>query len=302
MQINTYGAIDIGSNAIRLIITDVYTLPQKTQFKKISLVRVPVRLGEDVFKNGYIKDKRLKNLIDALKGYYYLLKAYNVETYRACATSAMREARNNEEIVSKVFKKTGIKIEIISGEEEADLIQSGGIANDVMNYHRNYIYVDVGGGSTEIIQYSNHQKLNARSFKIGTVRILSNAVDPEIKGDMLLWLSQITTGYDNPVIIGSGGNINSFQKIINNKAGKPISITKLKEIEDYISKLSYDDRIGINMSLQRAEVIVPALEIFIDIMDTVKSEELIVPKLGLGDGIIRQLHQKNVDFLLKGEN
>lgn len=294
LNIYTYGAIDIGSNAIRLIITDVYQMPQKVQYKKITLVRVPIRLGEDVFTNGFIGETKQSRFIEALTGFSFLLKAYGVQTFRACATSAMREAQNRVEVAERIQKETGIKIDIISGDEEAFLIQSGGVA-ELMHDNRTYLYVDVGGGSTEIILYSNNQKITAKSFPLGTVRMISKATSPLTEAEMKSWLANTVKKYANPVIIGSGGNINKFQKLIENKEGKPMKMKKLKDIREQLNHMSMDERLSdVSLSPHRADVIVPALDIFISIMKTVKAKELIVPKIGLGDGIIRQLHRDNV--------
>jgi exopolyphosphatase/guanosine-5'-triphosphate,3'-diphosphate pyrophosphatase len=297
LKIYTYGAIDIGSNAIRLIITDVYQMPQKVQYKKITLIRVPIRLGEDVFTRGFIGETKQARFIEALTGFSFLLKAYGVKIFRACATSAMREAQNSAEVIAQIHKETGIKIDIISGDEEAYLIQSGGVA-ELMHDNRTYLYVDVGGGSTEIILYSNNQRIAAKSFPIGTVRMISKATSPLTETEMKNWLADTLKNYSNPVIIGSGGNINKFQKLIENKEGKPMKIKKLKDIREQLNYMSMEERLAdISLSPHRADVIVPALDIFISIMKTVKAKELIVPKIGLGDGIIRHLHREYMNVV-----
>jgi exopolyphosphatase/guanosine-5'-triphosphate,3'-diphosphate pyrophosphatase len=297
LKIYTYGAIDIGSNAIRLIITDVYQMPQKVQYKKITLIRVPIRLGEDVFTRGFIGETKQARFIEALTGFSFLLKAYGVKIFRACATSAMREAQNSDEVIAQIHKETGIQIDIISGDEEAYLIQSGGVA-ELMHDNRTYLYVDVGGGSTEIILYSNNQRIAAKSFPIGTVRMISKATSPLTETEMKDWLTDTLKNYSNPVIIGSGGNINKFQKLIENKEGKPMKIKKLKDIREQLNYMSMEERLAdISLSPHRADVIVPALDIFISIMKTVKAKELIVPKIGLGDGIIRHLHREYVNVV-----
>jgi exopolyphosphatase/guanosine-5'-triphosphate,3'-diphosphate pyrophosphatase len=294
LNIFTYGAIDIGSNAIRLIITDVYQMPQKIQYKKISLIRVPIRLGEDVFTSGSIGEEKQRLFLEAMTGFSHLLRAFGVKTFRACATSAMREASNRQLVINKIHQDTGIPIDIISGDEEAYLIQSGGVA-ELMNDSRSYLYVDVGGGSTEIILYSNNTKIAAKSFPIGTVRMISRAIDPVVESEMQNWLAKTVAYYPNPVLIGSGGNINKFQKLIENREGKPMKIKQLRETREQLSKLTMEERLSdISLSPHRADVIVPALDIFISIMKTVKAKELIVPKIGLGDGIIRQLHRDNI--------
>lgn len=295
LDIITYGAIDIGSNAIRLIITDVYQMPNRIQYKKITLVRVPLRLGEDVFTSGKISESKLNLLTEAISGFSHLIKAYSVKIYRACATSAMREAHNKTHVVNHIEKLTGIKIEIISGEEEAKLIHTGGLA-EIINDNKTYLYVDVGGGSTEFVLYSTNKKIATKSFPIGTVRTISNAVQPDTISNMTKWLKKTLQKYPKPTIIGSGGNINQFQKIIGNKTGNPIKTKRLKNIREELSKLTFNERlINVNLSPHRADVIIPALDIFITVMKTVGARELIVPKIGLGDGIIRQLHRDNIN-------
>lgn len=294
INIYNYGAIDIGTNAMRLIITDVYQLPNKTQYKKLTLVRVPIRLGEDVFTLGEISEEKQHRFIEAITGFSHLLNAYNIKNYRACATSAMREATNGSQIVTLIRKKTGINIEIISGDEEAYLIQAGGIA-EIMNSENTYLYVDVGGGSTEIILYYKHKRINSRSFPIGTVRVLSNAVNPSTKLEMIEWLKKTVKNFSNVIVIGSGGNINKFQKLIDNKEGKPIKTKQIKKMREYLASLSMEERLSVlNLSLHRADVIIPALDIFSTVMNAVKAKQIIVPKIGLGDGIIRELHRKRI--------
>ncbi|HOG19541.1 MAG TPA: hypothetical protein PKW37_03765 [Salinivirgaceae bacterium] len=295
LDITTYGAIDIGSNALRLIITDVYQMPDRVQYKKITLVRVPIRLGEDVFTTGVISENKLNLLTEAISGFSHLIKAYSVKTYRACATSAMREAHNKTHVVNHIEKLTDIKIEIISGEEEARLIHTGGLA-EIINDNKTYLYVDVGGGSTEFVLYSTNKKITSKSFPVGTVRTISNAVKPDTVSNMTKWLKKTLQKYPNPTIIGSGGNINQFQKIIENKTGKPIRAKRLRNVRGELSKLTFDERlINIGLSYHRADVIIPALDIFITVMKTVRAKELIVPKIGLGDGIIRQLHRDKIE-------
>ncbi|MDD2563857.1 MAG: hypothetical protein PHU27_06545 [Salinivirgaceae bacterium] len=299
INIFSYGAIDIGSNAIRLIITNIYQFETKTQYKKLTLVRVPIRLGEDVFTLGKISNEKQTLLLDALTGFSYLLKAYQIKEFRACATSAMREASNSAEIINLIRKSTGINIEIISGKEEAYLIQTGGIA-DIMDNNNTYLYVDVGGGSTEIILYSNRKKITSNSFPIGTVRLLSKTVAPDIESKMKQWLNETLKEYPNITIIASGGNINKFQKLINNKEGKLIKAKQIKKTRDYLAELSIEERLSIlGLSSHRADVIVPALDIFYSIIKTVKAKEILVPKIGLGDGIIRALHRKHIETIIQ---
>ncbi|HON17632.1 MAG TPA: hypothetical protein PK990_00515 [Salinivirgaceae bacterium] len=293
IQIQTFGAIDIGSNAVRLIITSVYQTIETVQYKKITLVRVPIRLGEDVFTVGSIGEEKLQLLLETIHGFKHLLVAFGVSRFRACATSAMREATNASDVVKKVKEETGISIEIISGEEEAFLIQSGGLA-EMMDRRQHYLYVDVGGGSTEIVWYSNHETVTSKSFAVGSVRSLTRSVQDSVLEEMKDWLSMYAHDYPTPVVIGSGGNINRFLKLTGKEEGEPIKFKKLVNVYKQMLSMSYEERLmNVNLSPHRADVIIPALEIFISIMKIVGAKYIIVPKIGLGDGIIRQLFRES---------
>ena len=292
INIQTFGAIDIGSNGIRLIITSVYQSLDRVHYKKISLIRVPIRLGEDVFVTGRIGEEKELLLTEAIQGFRHLLSAFGVVRYRACATSAMREASNSQEVIARIKEATGVQIEVISGDEEAFLIQSGGLA-EMIDDGKDYLYVDVGGGSTELIWYSNRKVLKATSFPIGTVRLLTNQVDSDALIALENWLLTMRENLPAPIVIGSGGNINRFLKLTDNEEGEPIKFKKLIEVHKQMVALSYEEKLfEVNLSPHRADVLVPALEIFITVMKASGAKKIIVPKIGLADGIVRQLFRE----------
>ena len=272
MKTETLAAIDIGSNAIRLLISSVDNNGGVSDFKKAAFLRVPIRLGEDVFTKGVISEEKRQLLVDALTGFSYIIRAYKVSRYRACATSAMRDAANGSEIVDYIKSHCNIDVEIISGQEEGDIIFEAGGLDKVMDRDRNYLYVDVGGGSTEIILYSNYQKLFSESFQLGTVRMLTDTVEKKS-------------------IIASGGNINKVHKILGKRDGEYIGATELKILYDAMKEMSYEERI-LNYKLKsyRADVIVPAMKIFSTICKSCKINEIYAPKVGLVDGIIHHIY------------
>ena len=250
----TFGAIDIGSNAIRLLINTVEEYPDQVEFKKTAFLRVPIRLGEDVFTHGEVSPQKRERMCEAMAGFAHIMRAYGVQDYRAYATSAMREARNGAEIVEYIRKNSGIGIEIISGQTEADTIFANGLA-DMLAADKTYLYVDVGGGSTEVIVYSDRTKVDARSFALGTVRILSDAVDKDEMKKFKKWLGAIGQKYR------------------------------------YIKSFSFAERVHtMRLATYRADVIVPAMKLFLTVCTQCGIDEIIVPKMGLSDGIIRTLY------------
>lgn len=290
IEIRTYGAVDIGSNAVRLLVSDVVEGARGPQFRKVTLARVPIRLGQDVFTGGRVSDELRGLLLEAVEGFAHLLRAYRVSRWRACATSAMREAANGADIVAQIRDRAGIEVEVIDGEQEARLIQDGGVAA-MQDPGRPYLYADVGGGSTELTLYAGGRRISSRSFAVGTVRALAQAVDPAQRDGMRLWLAQARGDGKRPVVVGSGGNINKFQKMAGGKEGSPIALRRLRRTRDALARLTVDERVErLGLSLQRAEVIVPALDIFADVMRAAGARHLVVPKIGLADGIIRQLY------------
>ncbi|MEN8834520.1 MAG: exopolyphosphatase [Polaribacter sp.] len=293
LEIKKYGAIDIGSNAIRLLISNVIVKEDKeTQFKKSSLVRVPIRLGADSFVNGLISDSNTDRMISAIKAFKLLMNVNGVERYKACATSAMREATNGETIVEKIEAETGIKIDIIGGKEEASIISSTDL-DELIQGNNAYLYVDVGGGSTEFTLFSEGKIITSKSFKMGTVRLLNNkkAINKEIFGSVQKWIYKNTKDLKKISLIGSGGNINKLFKMSGRTEGKPISYIYLNAQYQFLKKMSYQDRITeLGLNPDRADVIIPATKIYLSAMKWSGAKKIFVPKIGLADGIIKSLH------------
>ncbi len=295
MDRQTLAAIDIGSNAIRLLINYVENQGSRVDFKRAAFVRVPIRLGEDVFTTGEIGERKRERLCDAMKGFKALMQTFNVQAYRACATSAMREARNGGEVIDYILKQSGINIEIISGKEEAQTIFEAGDIAGLMNSDQTYLYVDVGGGSTEVTVYANHKPVMSESFPIGTVRMISEAVGKDEFRNFREWLQTKALPYSPVAIIGSGGNINKIHKLLGKKDNREsLRYVELKILYGQLKSMSYDERIN-NMGLNayRADVIMPALKIFLTSSKVCKIDKIIVPKIGLADGVIHHLYEQN---------
>jgi exopolyphosphatase/guanosine-5'-triphosphate,3'-diphosphate pyrophosphatase len=286
-------AIDIGSNAARLLISDVIPGPQAVpEFIKVVLVRVPLRLGFDVFDKGEISAAKVEKIIKTVKSYKLLLDVYEVKHLKACATSAMRDATNAADILKKVKTETGIKIHIITGQEEASFIYENHIA-DNMNKDESYLYIDVGGGSTELTFFSDGKLIFKESFNIGTIRLLKNLVSEAIWDDMKEFIRKKTKGYHHVTAIGSGGNINKIFSISKRKEGKPLNLELLRDYFKEFSNLSLTQRISLyKFHEDRADVIVPALLIYINVMRWADAEEIYVPKIGLADGLIHTLYEE----------
>ena len=295
IEIKKYGAIDIGSNAVRLLISSVTTMDGKNpRFKKTSLVRVPIRLGSDVFVTNKVSNKNLERLITAMQSYQLLMKTHNVVNYRACATSAMRDAKNGEEIVEKIKEASGINIEIIDGKDEAAMISMTDLS-ELTNSHKAFLYVDVGGGSTEFTVYHAGKVQASKSFKLGTVRLLNDLVTEDLWSEVRRWIKKKTKKYDNISLIGSGGNINNIFKNSGKVAGKSLSYMYLTSYYQLLKSLTYDERVWeLNLNHDRADVIVPATKIFLSAMKWSKAQKVYVPKIGLTDGIIKSLYNENV--------
>ncbi len=294
LEIKKYGAIDIGSNAIRLLIANVIIAEDKEpQFKKSSLVRVPIRLGAEVFVGqGMISEDSIQRLIDALNAFQLLMKTHHVERFKACATSAMREARNGEEVVQEIFKKTGVLIDIIGGKKEAAIISSTDL-NELIEGDNSYLYVDVGGGSTEFTLFSKGKIIQSKSFKMGTVRLLNNKklVNKEIFADVEKWIKKNTKDLKRISLIGSGGNINKLFKMSGRTEGKPISYIYLSAQYQFLKRMSFEERISeLSLNPDRADVIIPATKIYLSAMKWSNARKIYVPKIGLVDGIIKSLH------------
>jgi len=288
-------AIDIGSNAARLLITDVIAGPQEVpEFIKVVLVRVPLRLGFDVFDKGEISPARVEKIIKTIKSYKLLLEVYEVKHLKACATSAMRDAVNAAEIIKKVKSETGIEIEIISGQEEASLIYENHVAEN-MTSEESYLYIDVGGGSTELTFYSDGKLVSKESFNIGTIRLLKNQVTEATWDEMKEFIRKKIKGYHHVTAIGSGGNINKIFSISKRKEGRPLTLDLLRDYYKEFSNLSLAQRISLyKLREDRADVIVPALLIYINVMRWADAEEIFVPKIGLADGLIHTLYAEVV--------
>jgi exopolyphosphatase/guanosine-5'-triphosphate,3'-diphosphate pyrophosphatase len=286
-------AIDIGSNAARLLISEVrMTSDGKPEFDKLNLIRVPLRLGFDVFEKGEISPERVQWLIETIKAYKHLLNVYQVEYVIACATSAMRDARNAGEIISKVRQDTGIEIKVISGQEEASVIYENHIAES-LSREGAYLYIDVGGGSTELTCFSNGQLQFKESFNIGTIRLLKKQVTEANWDEVKNFLRTRTKGFPPITAIGSGGNINKIFSLSKRKDGKPLHIELLKDYYKELGSFSVSDRIRLyKLKEDRADVIVPALQIYINVMRWTGLEEIYVPKIGLVDGLIQHLYEE----------
>lgn len=289
-----YAAIDIGSNAVRLLILESKIISNNDfYFKKIGLTRVPIRLGDDVFVEKTISLKNLSKLTKALNAFKLIMEVNEVDFFRACATSAMREAENSLEIKKHIQLKTGVNLEIISGKEEADIIFSN-FHLTKLNPKHNYIYIDVGGGSTELSIIKNNKRIASKSFKIGSVRLLKNKVSNKIWPSINKWVEKQNVLNEKFTAIGTGGSINKIYNISNNSIGKPLSIIALKKVLTLISSYDYEDRIKIlGLKPDRADVIVPSGDIYTEVMNSFKAEQIIVPKVGLANGIIYNLFLDN---------
>lgn len=292
MKIKKYAAIDIGSNAVRLLISNIITKKDKNpQFKKASLVRVPIRLGADTFVTGKISEKNKMRMIDAMNAFKLLMNIHGVEKYRACATSAMREATNGNEIIDDICKQSQVKIEVIDGKTEAEIIFSTDLA-ELIKEDQSYLYVDVGGGSTEFTVFSEGKLINSKSFKIGTVRLLNKTVNKkELWKSIEKWIKENTEGMKSMTLIGSGGNINKIFKMSGKAPGKTLSYIYLNAHYKFLKQMSYDERITeLSLNPDRADVIIPATKIYLNAMKWSTSNKIMVPTIGLSDGIIKTLY------------
>lgn len=290
-------AIDVGSNASRLLIKTIcLDLESKITMRKALFLRVPLRLGMEVFKKGKISDEKEDEFVRTMKAYKQLMKVFHVKDYRACATSAMRDAKNGKQVLKHINEETGLKMEILSGDEESQIIYD--IHLSQIQDDNNYLYVDVGGGSTEITFISKVQRIMSHSYNIGTVRVLNEAVKTEELQHVKDELKKITSGYSDITIIGSGGNINKLYRIANkrDKQESVLPVETLVKLRDRLAKMSIDERMNVfNMKPDRADVIVPAAEIFIMIAQSVNAKKIRVPNVGLADGLINDMAQQIVN-------
>lgn len=292
LEYRNYGAIDIGSNAMRLLICRVMEDGNDVRFKKVSLVRLPIRLGADSFTDGKISEETRERFLDGMKAFHYLMKVHKVVAYRACATSAMREALNGEEIAKQILEEANIDIEIITGKLEAQMIYEAHFKNK-LDVDSNYIYVDVGGGSTELTMLSKGEVVASKSFKIGTIRLLNDIVEGDVWGEMKQWIRESTAGLDHVEMIGSGGNITKLYKLLDKEYPRPMLYHELKNLRSTLCKMSYEQRIKhFNLNPDRADVIIPASEIYYSAMKWADASICHVPKIGLSDGIVMWLYNK----------
>lgn len=294
-NIKKYAAIDIGSNAMRLLIANIVEQEGKEpQFNKNSLVRVPIRLGQDSFTVGKISKVNVKRMIDAMMAFRLLMKVHKVEKYMAFATSAMREAENSKEVIAIVKKESGINIEIIDGKREAAIIASTDLHN-LLKTDNTYLYTDVGGGSTEFSLFSNGKIVTSKSFKVGTVRLLNEMVSEAVWQEMEQWITKNTKDYDEIILIGSGGNINKLFKISGKIQDKPLSFIYLNSQYTYLNSLTYEQRITeLGLNLDRADVIIPATQIYLNAMKWSGARNIYVPKIGLSDGIVKSMYYDKI--------
>jgi exopolyphosphatase/guanosine-5'-triphosphate,3'-diphosphate pyrophosphatase len=300
LHIEKYAAVDIGSNAIRLLIATVIEKEGfPTQFKKTSLVRLPIRLGADVFLKGNISSGNYKRLLDAMQAYSLIIKTHKVVAFRACATSAMREAKNGKEIVSKLKAATGIDIQIIDGNDEAAIIASTDL-KQLISDNKVFLYVDVGGGSTEFTVFANGKNIASHSFKLGTVRIINGMVEDTMWEQAQQWVTQHTKAYSKINVIGSGGNINSIYRFSEKKVGQPLSYLFMSNFYEKVKQYDYNQRVfELKMNPDRADVIIPATRIYLSAMKWAKAKNMYVPKIGLADGIVKQLYNERKTSALK---
>ena len=295
LSIKKYAAIDIGSNAVRLLISSIIEQKnQPTKFKKTSLVRVPIRLGADVFLKGEISEDNKERMLDTMMAFKLLMKSHKIVKYKACATSAMREADNGKEMVKLISKKAKIDIDIIDGEEEAAIIA----ATDLQSYikeDKTYLYVDVGGGSTEFSVIHLGNTVASKSFRIGTVRLLNDIVKKETWFELEEWIKTNTKRFDSIDLIGSGGNINKIFKISGKALGKPLTYFYLTTYYNKLQTYSYEERITeLELNQDRADVIIPATRIYLSAMKWSGAKDIYVPKIGLSDGIIKSIYYETV--------
>jgi exopolyphosphatase/guanosine-5'-triphosphate,3'-diphosphate pyrophosphatase len=294
-----FAVIDVGSNAARLLFANAYGDEDHINVEKATLIRIPIRLGKDVFDIGKVSKEKEKDFLKTMKAFKLLIDVYQPLGFRACATAAMREATNSARIVKKIQSQIGINLEVISGSEEASIIRN---TNRIVfkNPDRLTFFIDVGGGSTEISVEKNQKLIKLRSFKIGTIRLLNNNFDPKIWQKMHTWLNGFKTDFDLVNVVGSGGNINKISKLF----GKPndifLSVDSLNESFNMLSGMSLDERMDhFGMREDRADVIVPAMQIYLYVMNTLKAKHIAVPKIGLADGMIHTLYKKHLQTVKK---
>ena len=286
-------AIDIGSNAVRMLICYVISSGDENVFQKNSYLRLPIRLGEDSFKNGIISNKKIILLTNAILSFKYIMKVHGIKEYKIYATSALRESINSKEVISIVKKNTDLNIELITGLKEAKIISKGNSLEKI-EFNKTFLYVDVGGGSTEFSILRKGKEKMSKSFKIGTVRLLNNLVDDSILIEIKKWLKSNIDNDDKIKLFATGGNINKIQSMTGSKSEKPISYLSIKDLSNTLMEFNYQERMmKVDLNPDRAEVIIPALKIFITTMEFVKANKIFVPKSGLVDGMINEIFYEN---------
>lgn len=289
-----YAAIDIGSNAVRLLIADISESEKGFSFKKNTLVRVPLRLGDDAFLDHQISPRKTEDLIKTMIAFRNLMDVYQVSKYLACATSAMREAENGQDIIKKIKAAANVDLEIIEGQREANIIYSNHIEQN-LDDNKSYLYIDVGGGSTELSVFVKKKPVASKSFNIGTIRILDNQDKQETWDEMRDWVKAKTKDLKHLAGIGTGGNINKLFRMSNEKEDQPLSFIKLKSLYNELNSYSLKERITVlNLNQDRADVIIPASEIYLTLMKWTGIKQLYVPKVGMVDGIINLLIEENL--------
>lgn len=288
-----YAAIDIGTNAARLLVGEVMSKDQSFFIKKISYTRIPLRLGEDVFESGKVSKNKIDDFLKTMKAFKLISEIFDVQEVRAVSTSAMREATNADKIIDSIKEETGIKLEIISGDEEASLIFSNFFAME-LDLSVPFVVIDVGGGSTELSVFENGEKIASKSFNVGTLRILKGKSDESVWENIHDWILKYVDLSSEHQIFGTGGNINKAHKMLGYSYDEPIGIVEMKELRDKLARLTIDERIDqFQMKPDRADVIVPALDIFSYILNEIGANSLMVPKVGLADGMIYEMYHRN---------
>ncbi|MGJ8661336.1 MAG: Ppx/GppA phosphatase family protein [Bacteroidota bacterium] len=288
-----YAAIDIGTNAARLLVGELTKEEGHSFIKKVSYTRIPLRLGEDVFGSGTISKKKTNEFVKTIQAFRLISEIFEVKELRACATSAMREAKNGQKVKDLIFKETGVEIETISGDEEAELI-FGTFSLFKINIEIPYIVIDVGGGSTEVSVFENGRRVAAKSFEIGTIRILKDKIEPDAWQQMSAWVKNNVQLSSKHVVYGTGGNINKAHKLVGGYQNEPITLKKIEDLRDELTPLTLSQRVErYQLKPDRADVLVPAMDIYARIMRDLKCRHILVPKIGLSDGIIFDLDKKN---------
>lgn len=287
-----FASIDIGSNAVRLLFCNVIEDKGKTLFKKAELIRIPLRLGEDAFMRKRITRQKEERLVTTMKAFKHLISVHDVVDYRACATAALRVAQNNETIIKRIRKEAGLNVEVIDGKTEARIIYENH-AEEFLDKNTSYLYIDIGGGSTEITLIHKGKLTASRSFNIGTILLMYDKVEKQYWLDFKKWIKETAQGRGEIIAIGSGGNINKLYKMSNRK-GKPLPYEQLKTLAGTIESYSPKDRVKIlGLNPDRADVIVPASKILLAVMKNARIAKMLVPEIGLSDGIVHGLYQKH---------